>query len=391
MLGSASQLDRLMACLGSSVLPHVDETSDAAEHGTGVHGILLDVNRLGREAALAKIEDADMRAVAQAIDFDALPVDPSAYAAEVALSWSIVTGAGRELHRGGGRDYSMVGLLEFAGTADVIGLTAAAVLVPDYKTGHAVLVPARRHRQMRLLALAGARAYARDAAVVELIRLDDDGKPWKDRAEFDAFDLCEIAEEMRDLGERIHAARLTYEAEHTLPKLSVGPWCKHCPSRRYCPAQVGLIVAAQQPGALGRFETELTDEHATGALEQYLAVKDLEELMKKAIYGFAYDRPIRQRNGLLWGRTIEKRESLEGGEVWRFIAEKFTPETAWETTKLSATKTALEDLATKVAEKDGRKRTHIMREWLEELRARGAVKTAQVEKFKAFKAPKEQR
>jgi hypothetical protein len=391
MLGSASKIDVLMSCLGSAVLPHADETNDDAEHGTSVHGILLDVNRLGREAALAKIEDADMRAVAQAIDFDRLPVDPSAYAAEVALSWSIVTGGGRELHRGGGRDYSMVGAMEFAGTADVIGLTASAVITPDYKTGHAVLVPANRHRQMRFLGLAAARAYGRDTAIVELIRLDDDGRAWRDRAELDVFDLAEVAEEMRDLGEHIHAARLTYEAEHTLPKLSVGGWCRRCSSRRYCPAQVGLIVAAQQSGALVRFEEQaLTEEGATTALEQYQAVKDLEELMGKIIRGIAYDKPIRQRNGLLWGRVVEERETLSGAAVFHVVKERFDEETAWKTVKLSATKEAIRDLAAYHADKTGQKRTHVEREILNDIRSReGGAKKTPIEKYRAFKPPKE--
>jgi hypothetical protein len=172
---TASGIWRAMICLGSAILPRAPSSNRYAEHGSAGHTFLLDCNRLGREQALAKVQEKYRTAFAL-IDIDRLPIDPAAYAAEVAVAVDVVTGAGRELHRKGDRDYSMCAATEIPGTADVVALIDGdAAYVGDYKFGHKALPSPRLNWQFRALALMVARAFGRSRVVVEMIRVGEDG------------------------------------------------------------------------------------------------------------------------------------------------------------------------------------------------------------------------
>src|SRR5262245_58185755 len=106
-----------MLCLGSAILPRSRSTNVYTEHGSAGHAFLLDVHRIGRANALAKVDEKYREAFAL-IDTGRLPVD-AVYAAEVAFAFDVMTGQGRELHRKGDRDYSMCVPTEIPGTIDV--------------------------------------------------------------------------------------------------------------------------------------------------------------------------------------------------------------------------------------------------------------------------------
>lgn len=64
---TASQLKRIKACPGSQHLPHVNESSAAAERGTAVHQFLEDCAAWGRAKALSKVPDK-YRDICESID-----------------------------------------------------------------------------------------------------------------------------------------------------------------------------------------------------------------------------------------------------------------------------------------------------------------------------------
>src|SRR5215471_4720463 len=196
---TASNLWRAFLCLGSAILPKAEATSEAAERGIAIHKYLLDCNRVGQDLAIANVPEK-YRPACGLIDLTRLPVDPTKYAAEVALAFDARTGKARELHRKGDRYYSQATATEICGTADVVALVDDEVVkVIDYKSGYKTLPAPEANWQFRFLGLAAARAYDRTHALVEMIRIGSDGFPYPIRGELDLWALAETAEELREL------------------------------------------------------------------------------------------------------------------------------------------------------------------------------------------------
>lgn len=380
-LPTASALERAFRCIGSAVLPRVGSTSEYAERGIQIHAFLEAVNKIGRDAALAAIEDEDMRAICAEIDLAALPVDPACYRAEVTFAFDVSTGVGRVLGESLGRDYSAATALEIVGTADVVGLLGddrACVL--DYKTGRSELPEPSVNRQLRFLALAAARAYGRNGAVVELVRLREDGSAWRQRAELDAFDLAEIAEELRRLAYQILAAG-------DVPPLSIGAHCRGCHSVSFCPAQTGLLRAlvAEPEASFEGMVAQLTPTQAPKAYEQYKALEALVDRLGDNLKTYARENPIALPDGRVYEEVTEPRKSLVGAAVWHVLRERFGDEAAWNAVKLTATQAAIKDLAGAAAVKRGDKKA-LEEELMGELARRGGIKVHEIKKFTAHRA-----
>lgn len=277
-LPTGSALERADACPASCALPQVRSTSVYAEAGTQRHKYLeLIQGGATKEEALAQIPE-EHRPLCAAIDVEALP---AGCAAEVAFALDVDTGAARELGRGINRDYSQVRPNEIALTVDLVGLSGEAVYIGDYKGPWATVTPAARNHQVRAGALAACRAYGRDHALVEIIRLREDGTPWRDIAELDTFDLDAFAYDLQVLRDRVLAARAVVEAGG-VPDVAEGDHCRYCPAWHACPAKSSALVRVATGADLEPLATlpALSPELAGVAWERVRAAESLVKRLK---------------------------------------------------------------------------------------------------------------
>lgn len=369
---SASGLARAEACIASAVLETAGHSTAASERGTGLHGFLLDVNRVGRVEALKIVKDDDLRAACERMNLDRLPVDPSLYAAEVAFAFDVVTGKARELGRGLNRDYSAATSTEIPGTADVVALVGDdAVHVLDYKSGWRARPTPELDWQFRFLGLAGARTYGRTRARVTLIRLGSDGEPFSVGGDLDMFDLAEVAESLREL----HADATRAAAADVEPRMNVGAHCAECDSRPFCPAQTSLIRAAAGGAEVVGIAGLLSPEHAVAAYHQVEALESLVKTLREQLDDYATQYPITMPDGRIYGPVEKSRSSPEGAAVWHLLRELVGEEEAWKHVEIRSTWKSINEVARLLALKDGRKITHVDKELRERLYGSKSVKT----------------
>lgn len=404
---TGSGLWRASRCIASAVLPRASSTNVWAERGKAIHKFLLEVNRIGRDKALDQIEDEKFRAACALIRTERLPVDPGAYAAEVALAYDVVTGRARELHRKGDRDYSMCTATEIPMTLDVVGLVGSeAVKVVDYKSGYKYIEPPAVNWQFRIGGLAAARVWGRNVALVDMIRLGADGEPFSTSGELDLFGLSEVAEEAREL----HADATRAAAADVEPPITIGSHCEGCASISVC-GSTALI--RRDPNDLTKLAGELTPEMALDAWEWLSGQEAALAAAWKVLETYAKFNPIRLRDGRVFGPIEKHRDYLDGRKVWHALAQLVGSDEAWKVTKIAATKKDLEELAARLAQKledfqptealtslvqrtlarskrNGSKlyKTPLLKRLLEDLEESGALKTSSWEAVEAYK-PKE--
>jgi len=382
-LFSGSTLERVRMCSGSQVLPHARDTSPAAERGSAIHAYLAGVLALGREAALLLVPP-EWRAACEAIPLDALPhVNPAGYVAEVAFAYDVDAGTSREL----GRDltraqaeqlYATLGESEVPVTIDVGALTAdgEGVVVADAKTGRGPVVPAARNAQLLLGALPGTRAGGRDRAVVMSIRLRDEGRPWFDGFALDEIDLAAGAAELRKVAARVRAARAEVAAGRR-PDVALGEHCKYCPARASCDAQTGLLRQLMQAPAGWRedFGGELTPARAAAAYRLWRLVDEVVKRAGGQLFAYATEHPIDLGDGLVFGPTQTKRESVDGAVARAVLTERFGADVAHAALSYETSKAAIKEALRAEAQKTGTPLAQLEREALELIRHAGGVDT----------------
>ncbi len=304
-LMTGSGIERYALCPGSAVLPRVETISDDAERGRTIHAFLEAVNKDGREKALAAVPD-DLRSACEALDVTRLPTDPKRFAAEVAFALDTVTGKARELGRGIGRKYDCAPT-EIAGTADVVALLEEdGVFVADFKSGWSRRTAAKDSLQLRFYALAAARAYGRTRAVVQVIRVFEDGETWTDEASLDTFDLDSFAMDLAALASAIEADRKLY-AEGVEPALVEGSHCRWCPAFARCPAKCALVSSAA-----GVEIGPLTPETAARAYERIRLYRQALDAAESALKDFARQTPIPLSDGQVYGPRYDSTKSIDG-------------------------------------------------------------------------------
>jgi hypothetical protein len=359
---TASQLGRVKRCPASAVLPHLDIVSDAAMRGTAVHAFLENIPRIGRDTALEAVPEP-WRPLCDAIDIDALPTD---LAAEVTFAYDPRTSSSRELGRNLDRDYSGATDDEIVGTADVLGLSPSSVFVADWKTGWGDVEPAATNDQVKFLALAAARAYHRGHAIVEIIRIRDNGAAWRDRAEFDIFELDTVAFDLRVL-----VGATTVDT----PRVSPGPWCQYCPAFAACPAKTALLVRLADGTEAQSLELmlPLTQEMASVAYQRLQHAKQLLKRVESALYEFASREPIPIGDGRWFGRVTEDgNEQLDGDVVWTVLSERYGTQIADHAVQRTATKSRVREvIRSQLTEPRTLSKTE--RAVLQEVRARGGA------------------
>lgn len=267
---TASALDRIDACPGSVALAQRRHAGAETEAGRAIHEFLDRVTQVGRDEALAEIEDPDLQERCAAIDLASIPAGAES---EVAFAYDPEEDRAERLVLTAHRAYPDDGRMY--GTADRVGLVDGAVYVGDFKSG-TMKVRARDAMQLRFLALAAARLTGLEDAHVAMLYLRHDGRWYTDRAEFDALDLEEIREQLLDLRGRARDARRIVE-RGGLPQLVPGSHCEHCAAAVECPAQARQQrrIASIEPATLAGWFGELGPDERGALVAQAILVEKL--------------------------------------------------------------------------------------------------------------------
>lgn len=313
-----SAFPRLQRCVGSAVLPQADEVREGMERGTAIHAHMERMaNGETRADSLAKVPE-QWRADAAAID-----VDPTVLrngAAEVAFALNLERGTARELGRGLSRAEARALLTpsEIAMVADWVTVTGTEAYVADWKTGVAEgLTPAPRNAQLLTYMTAAFLAYqGQNVTTVRgaLVRVDRDTPYWEQTSPQDALDVEAHLEAIRTMLNRAKEARARYSATGELPPLAVSAACDWCPSRRFCPAQVGQLheALAFQPKEGSEFGGPVLRPAEAGAMySKVLAGLDLLQRFKADLEGIAKAEPLPLPDGRVLRWEDETKTSVD--------------------------------------------------------------------------------
>ena len=373
MLPTASSLERANCCIGSALLPRVDEITGAATRGTAIHAFLARVAEVGRNDALAEVAE-EYRPICAVIDLDVLPVSRLEVIAELALSFDPASGVVVELGRNLGRRYPPVGPRTFVGTADLVALSPSDVLVADYKSGHGVITPTAHNAQLRLLGLAAARRFGRQRARVAIVRIAEDGTPFFDSAELDAVELDVIADELRSLAGRIEGAKDLMDLGQP-PPLTTGTHCRRCPCLVHCPTVTALArTLASQPEAVAdEVMAALTPEQAATAWTRLALAQEVLRRAREGLYGYARDHDITLPNGLVVGEVEWKRRVLDGRTSFEVLRRLHGENVASTAASIEVTQASIERSLRGIAEATGEKLVKLKRQVMNALEQAGAV------------------
>lgn len=325
-----SSANRWVRCPASEVLPHATtEESPQASRGSVIHRFLSDARTLGRDAALEKVP-AEHLPYCELVDLADLPVDPDMFAAELKVCWKPAD------HNEGG----------YEGTADVaaVDLERRAGFVGDYKTGRGFQPPAAEHWQLRSYALLLAKAYDLTSVTTQLIRLDEDGKPWRSTFVLGETELAQTETSLRLAWDWIEKLRAMQEAGKPLP-VAMGPHCRYCPAYNYCPGQIGLATAlATRPESVAMEVTSyLTPERAGVAVRKFQQAKALVEALGEALRAYAIEHDgIDLGDGTVYGPTERQHTSIDAGLAFDALANLYGPGVATMAVRPSTSMAAIE-------------------------------------------------
>ncbi|HEU4431416.1 MAG TPA: PD-(D/E)XK nuclease family protein, partial [Myxococcota bacterium] len=286
---SGSSLDRIARCPASAALPQVFDAgpSAARDRGTAIHAFFERVGELGRETALAEV-DEKWRPICEGVELATLPVKLSA---EVAVAYNWKADTARRLQPLEPRLYEIDPNCEIPLTLDVVGVAERSVYVGDYKGPYAWLPEPEQSMQLGVGALAIARIHDASHARVEYMRVRDDGTVRRFDASLDVFALEAAAERVQRTMAIVGEAREAIAAGVT-PNVTEGPWCRFCPARQHCPAKTALIrAAAAQPAPISLREP-LTPATAGQVYVQLKRWKEAFAMVEGALYAYAKDTAI---------------------------------------------------------------------------------------------------
>ena len=380
-LTSGSAIERALHCTASMALPHADHTTIHTERGTVIHTFLEDVCVVGRETALECVPD-DYREVCDALNLDGLDVQLS-LAPEVAIAYDVLTDSARELGRGEGRKYDDVGLNEIPCTLDVVGIREVPRgrrgLVIDWKTGWTTARNSRQVLQLDFGGLATARAYGCDVVEVQLVHVREDVRPWVQRRTLSGLEIDAFAAEVQQAHASAVELRKRLIDGAAVPSWKTGPWCEHCPSWQWCPAQMNLVRNLLSGDEFDQvLRTQPIPERTLAYVWDRIAeAKRTLARLTGIIRGAALAKPIKLGElpsgevrwlGLVMGEGNDK---LDGDKAYAVLADQLGTEVADAATKRTATKKDI-TAAIKNAVPKGRG-AKTMAAFLAELKVRGGV------------------
>jgi len=359
---SASSIPRLLKCLGSIVLPTSDYRTAAADQGAENH--------------------AEMEAAADVGDIDALPkavrdlvMPGDVFITETSFAYDVATDTGRKL--GGSREYSDAHPFEIVGTPDLV-IRGNRTIVVDYKNYEEV-DEADANAQTATYALMVARTFGDDEVMVVIVYLGGLHAP--SIATLSALDLDAHAARLK----KLHADAATARArirDGILPALESGKHCKYCPSfvatdasgTKLCPlwqqtAQQTASIIPIHVESLIPFED---DEQAAEAMEILERIDMIRTRLKAAIMARAAARPIRKRNGMMFGPVAKLgNREIDANKAYEVIRERWGQAVADDALERKAVQARIVE----AFEKHGVKSPKATKDRLvKELEASGAVK-----------------
>ncbi len=353
---SGSSLDRIAMCAPSAALPQIfdandhDDPKSPKKKGTAVHSFLDRVAAVGRDAALAEVDEAHRDRCAS-INLAKLGARLT-FSTEVALAYNWRDDTARRLTPVAPRLYEIDIESEVPVTLDLAAYDPDAnkVYDGDYKGPRAWLPKPSDSMQLAVGALSLARIHGADEAEVEYIRILDDGEPLRFGSTLDVFGLESVADRIRSTMGLVAKTRELVDAGGT-PNVTEGPWCRYCPARQHCPAKTAGMRALLVGDNRITLRDPVTPENAATF---YAKVKAAEEMLahaKSALYSYAKTTPIPVRveeDGTIrmfgeWRRPGA--EVLDGAKAHLAITEIVGPEAANKAVTMEVTKSAIGDVA----------------------------------------------
>lgn len=390
-----SSFPRLQKCVGAAVLPQADEVREGMERGTAMHAhIERMANGASRVDSLAKVPE-QWRADAAAIDLD--PDMLRNGAAEVAFALNLERGTARELGRGISRSEAKALLVpgEISMIADWVAVTGEEAFVSDWKSGIAEgLVPAPRNAQLLTYMAATLLAYRTQGVSAvrgALVRVDRNSPYWERTDALDLLDVEAHLESVRTMLRRAKEARERYSTRGELPPLAIGVHCDWCPSRRFCPAQVGQLHDALgfRPREGSEFGGPVLRPVEAGAMyAKVLGAIELLKQFKADLEGIAKEEPLPLPDGRMLRWEDEAKASVDaeaaasilarayGSRVVELATKHHEPTMPWESLADALATEALPRLQEEHREKGGRKPTRgaLLREARVRLEQNNAVR-----------------
>lgn len=377
---TGSQLDRVVRCPSSAALPQVITVSDDPdpdpERGTAIHHFLARVPDIGRDAALAEI-DEQWRGICADIELARL-ADQLKLSREVAVAYNWRDDTARLLTPIAPRAYEIDPACEIAMTPDVVGVGPGAVYIGDYKGPHAWLPEPDSSYQLGAAAVAIARLHGATRATVEYIRIRDDGTPRKFWAELDVLGLEAAAEKIATLLSGLPERRAAIDAG-IVPDVTEGPWCRYCSGRMHCPAKTALVRRVLGDPQPIPYEQPLTPESALRVYRMLKPAKDAIKQAEAALAMYAKYTPIHlgtdeDGSERYYGELRRPgNEVLDGAITHSVLTDLFDGETANKAVTLEVTKAAISDAIRPTVLEAGQKITQALEHVYGLVRQRGGA------------------
>lgn len=357
---SASSADRIFRCEAAGALPRITDAndedvdvknkSDPREKGHDVHRFLERLPIIGREAALAEIENEANRAICADIELAKLSMQLG-LSREVALAYNFRDDTARVLDLDDNGRAEIDRECEIHARVDILGVSAATrtVYVGDYKTGRGWLPAPEQSIQLGIGALAAARINHARSAQVEYIRIRDDGTVRKFGAMLDSIALDAAATRITEKMRNVFALRDRVLAGGEIPNTVEGPWCKYCESRQHCPAKTALIRAVLADPQPVPYTIPLTPERATQAYTMLRKTKELLKQVESALHAYAKIEPIKvgmddDGSERWFGELVrDGNEELDGMIAHRVLTELLDGEIANKLVTMETSKRAIND------------------------------------------------
>ncbi len=351
---SGSSLDRIAVCHAAAALPQIIEAGESKPRDKGIatHAFLERVAAVGREAALAEVDD-EWRDRCADINIAKL-ADRLTLTTELAVAYNWVDDTARILKPIAPRAYEVDVDTEVPLTLDLAAYDQSADLVysGDYKGPRAWLPEPEQSMQLGLGALALARIHGASGASVEYIRIRDDGTPRRFGAELDVFGLESAAERVRRTMGLVANMRNAVAAG-VVPNVVEGPWCRYCPARQHCPAKTAAmrhVLGDPQPVP---YVLPLTPQNAARAYELLKKAKDTIKQIEGAIFAYAKTTPIplgTEPDGserFFGEHRRPGNDVLDGAIVHQVMTRLYDGQAANESVTMDATKSAIGDAVRK--------------------------------------------
>jgi hypothetical protein len=314
-----SGVERVMACAPAAVLPHSREVREPALRGNAIHDFLFNLNSNARDKALLLVPDK-YREACESIDLEKLP-PPGSGAGEVAFAYDTRADTARELGRGLNRNYGQLSPWEIAGTVDWVGVSGSMVVVVDFKSGFGEVTAAPRNAQLRIGALASARAYGCTSARVAIAKVRDNFV-WWDWAEFDALDLDAIAAEVRAMTEAVDIENKRVAGGQS-PNTVQGLHCRYCPAFTACPAKMNLVLAVVHDAQRGAELPTLSEANFPAVLDRLEAAEAALKRVRETVEEYATATPVMLPNGDIYGPVETPRETIDAEKAGSLLASRF--------------------------------------------------------------------